>query len=67
MDGSEEPWPNEMAMETMPTSRHQLEKSNLVKTLAESRLKAASFWEKASERIAYSDDYTPDFSGAPSG
>ncbi|KAJ5640597.1 hypothetical protein N7528_000222 [Penicillium herquei] len=64
---NEEPRPNEMAMETMPGSRRDLEKSDLVKTLAESRAKAASFWENASERITFSDDYVPDFSGAPSG
>ncbi|KAJ5723459.1 hypothetical protein N7488_001494 [Penicillium malachiteum] len=56
-----------MAMEKIPTSQCQLDKSDLVKTLAESLMKAVSFWEKASERDAYSADYTPVYPGAPSG
>ncbi|KAJ5702157.1 hypothetical protein N7488_009705 [Penicillium malachiteum] len=45
----------------------KLEKSDLVKTLTESRVKAASFWERATERDTYSADYTPVYPGAPPG
>ncbi|KAJ5724092.1 hypothetical protein N7488_002127 [Penicillium malachiteum] len=67
MHGCDEPRANEMAMEKMPASQKQLDKSDLVKTLAESRMKAATFLEKASERIVYSDYYTPEYPGAPPG